>query len=287
MSDIISESKKISELPAIIGFSEDAVVLIVDGKKTAQMNLQLLTKTIAEATVGKDSALTKSVTNNATALAAITKTLETLSGNQSDFQKEVSKSESGQNSRIFANENNIDNIMYYVDTITSTDSLMRPGAIDTRITVDSSDALDLVVGGVFDYQARFAESTSSRVLVREVKKGEILTYVGAGFVETETAPNIVVVGDEMTILEIASIADIREAHSYTFENDGIAYIPVNGVVGSGEEVFDFKTLIDFTALLDRAGVLEKEVNGMKTNTVPDLQAEMDEIMEALKNNGII
>ena len=112
MSNIISESKKISDLPAILGFSEKAVVLIVDGGKTAQMNLKLLTRVIAEACVGKDSSIMTSIRINADNIRKSADNIKTIKENQNDFQTETAGKFSGLQGNITRNESLLVGALY-------------------------------------------------------------------------------------------------------------------------------------------------------------------------------
>lgn len=250
MSNIISESKKISDLPAILGFSEKAVVLIVDGGKTAQMSLKLLTQTIAEATVEKDNALAKSVKDNTDAIGKVATSLETLSGKQNDFQKEVSSNESKQNGRISANENNINSIMYHANEIT---------VADVTATNRQYRTSGLTINSKFDPEKMLvAAKTGTYALSREIKAGDVI-HIGDYYdmVETSDAPNIILVDADGKVISMVRMSAAKAQGHFNFGNmEGTMYLSAMMAESSDTVLFEHKTLIDFSELVNEINALK-------------------------------
>lgn len=280
---IVTEGKTVSDLPKILGFTSDAVVLVVDRGKTAQMSLGHLVNEITNSTVGKDSNLAKRLEENEKGLTNYILKLSELREKVNSFELGVLKRFTAHDKEYSKLLENVNGIAYYTDSILSTDSRIQRDVLDTTIE-GPADSVDIRVGDKLDLQTRLLGNEEGFLLVKDVKAGEVMTYSEDFTGNVVVSPNIVVTDDSLTILEYAAIEDILEMHSYTFQNDGVAYIPFSGVGGSGVEVLSFEVPIDFEGIVktelppvtteDNGKVLQ--VTDGKWSAVPVIGAEGSE-----------
>lgn len=284
MSNIVVEGKKISSLSLAMDIKEDAIVTIVQDGVTMKMRLSLLIQKIEERTVGKDSTIINRIAQSEEAAKNAEKAAKEVGGALNDFQNSVGNSFETRDKTINAMKRGLDGVAYYKNVVTmanNTDDMVMGSVIDMT---------DLAIGDTFDYEASLKTDTSARgmyVLHFDVKKGDIFE-AGEEYMIAEAgkAPYVVIADSNHLVIDLVTIEKFQ-TDGYTFQHDGHVYISAMQPESANQIVFYHKEPVDITALVDRVEVLEKNFDGMKTNTVPDLQAEMDEIMEALKNNGII
>lgn len=250
MSNIISESKKISDLPAILGFSENAVVLIVDGGKTAQMNLKLLTRVIAEACVGKDSSIMTSIRINADNIRKSADNIKTIKENQNDFQTETAGKFSGLQGNITRNESLLVGALYESVEIT---------VPENSITNHQYVTEDLNVGDTFDpLERQAAAETGVFAFSRTIGRGDII-YIGDLYdmPSADRSPKIILVDGNGIVNGIVLMSEARMNKKFSFgDKEGTMYLSSFMPAEAGTITFVHKSPIDYVKLKEDMGLSE-------------------------------
>lgn len=290
MSTIITEGKKISELPINLGFSNNAVVLISDGGVTTRMLLSSLIDKIKSELSGTDNEIMKKV--DALLLRMSLVENKNLSQDKAFtlLEQNTARMTNAQNVNIAACEAVVDQIRYQRHIAKNTDSMR-----DTQMFLPTSN---VTVGSSIDYEYEVRANSNYDVYVRHVLPGTKIEVADASAIaNTSYTQNILVCTSPTiggTVLEVLPVSELLEMHSHTFTSEGYVFINLNRMSGENEILYfydennfsNMQTLPEVNTAMN--GFVLTVVNGAWTAVPPAVSAyDFDEVVNALRDAGIM
>lgn len=245
MSDtnkIITEGKAVSDLPKILGFTSDAVVVVVDKGKTAQMPLSQLIYNITENLAWKNSGISGQVDKNKKDIEKNASDIKKIKKNQSDFQDEVNEKLQEQSGDISANARILENALYESAEITfPEDALMNHQYITEYLNI----------GDKFDPSSQYTGAeTGAYAYSRWVGKNDIICIGGLyDMPSTDRSPKIILVDTDGIVIDTVLMSEARSQGRFSFGNkEGTMYLSSVMPADTETVMFIHKTPIDYAKL---------------------------------------
>lgn len=250
-SNVVTESKKISELPLTLDIKDDAVVAISQNGVTVKMKLALLIQLIEERVAGSGSSIIERIKKSETAAIDAQKAAEKVGNNLKAYQEETSNKFIAQGSSINAVRREVRESIYYKNEITFAD---HP---DNMVMSKMIGMEGLAVGDTFDLASSlYADTATSGAYTFqfEAKKGDILE---AAYTVTESgfAPYVIITDTGQMVIALLTVSEFA-LNGYTFKEDGNLYLSVMQPQSADSIKYTHFEAIDFTGLIDKMNIDE-------------------------------
>lgn len=216
---MVTEGKKVSDLPVSLGFSSSAVVLIVDNGRTAQMSLSALLQELVQLTKTDDNGLLKKIED-------IEKKAAELEANCRNFETAYKSYQTGVANRFTAERKVLSGVIEdleatrkVLDTVRYSEEAFGYDAMTLRSGTYSTD--NAIVGTRYGY-TRGEDGTGYFGCSMNAKKGSLLAFEGCQKINPLFYSKYLVVTDvDDYILELISVSDlVQDGYVYEFKQDG-------------------------------------------------------------------
>ena len=250
-SNVVTESKKISELPLTLDIKDDAVVAISQNGVTVKMKLALLIQLIEERVAGSGSSIIERIKKSETAASDAQKAAEKVGGNLKAYQEETSNKFIAQGSSINAVRREVRESIYYKNEITFAD---HP---DNMVMSKMIGMEGLAVGDTFDLASSLYTDTATSgayTFQFKAKKGDILEAAYT-VTESESAPYVIITDTDQMVIALLTVSEFA-LNGYIFKEDGNIYLSVMQPESADMIKYTHFKAIDFTGLIDKMNIDE-------------------------------
>ena len=245
MSDtnkIITEGKAISDLPKVLGFTNEAVVVIVDKGKTMQMPLSQLIYNITENLAQKNSGISDQIDKNKKGIEKNASDIKKIKENQSVFQDTVNDKILEQSGDLSAHARILENALYEsVDITFPEDALMNHQYITE----------DVNIGDAFDPLSQYTGAeTGAYAYSRWVGKNDIICIGGLyDMPSTDRSPKIILVDTDGVVIDAVLMSEARSRGRFSFGNkEGTMYLSSVMPADAQTVMFIHKKPVDHTKI---------------------------------------
>lgn len=222
-TNIITETKKISELPMVLGFSDTAVVLVVDNGKTVQMSLASLVKEITQNIEKSDGSLSKRIQELENAFTVVTKDVSAFKREYGSFQKSVAKRCTDMEGICGKALDISQEAVKKADTVAYWDEYFNYWELP--LVGYAFTTHDAVAGETFRPEALYT-GEEYYACEQEVEKGWVFSLGGCQeFVPLLDSKYLVIVDADNIVQEIVPATNLAEAgFEYEFKDNGKFYL---------------------------------------------------------------